>query len=294
MARAGSVRMLDRMLRRTLVEATVAERDVDLEALGRVFPTVRVRVDARERDDRLDVRALESAWAFDRAIDRAVDAHGVIHVDGNTAEVRAVLTRAQRRIERTNDASACVAFARALDAHRALHDTSRPLVLADLDHALDTWQWTLRLDADASLAAQLAALLHDVERLETEADVRIEQHAADYRGFKEAHARGGAAIAERLVLGAGASAEVAARVAELVRRSETPSDDAEVRLVNDADALSFFSLNSPGYADYYGRERTIAKIAYTLARMSPRARAELAGIALRADVRALLAACPHA
>jgi hypothetical protein len=279
--------MLDLMTRATLRRAIVIGDEVDEAVLRERFPTVRLER-TRDAEDPLDARSFEDAWAFDRAVDRAVDARGALAIRGSTAIVRAVLTRAQRRIERRNDASASPVFDRVLEMHAAMHDVSRPLVLADLDHALDTWQWTLRLDARASLPVQLASLLHDVERLETEAEVRIEQHATDYRGFKEAHARAGARMAEWLVLAAGVGTDDARRTAELVARSETPGTDPEVALVNDADALSFFSLNSAGYASYYGREKTALKIAYTLARMSPRAREELPAIALPADVEDLL------
>jgi hypothetical protein len=64
--------------------------------------------------------------------------------------------------------------------------------------------------------------------------------------------------------------------------------DRDVALLNDADALSFFSLNSSGYADYFGPEQTRRKIAFSWNRMRPAARAKLPGIRLRDDVRALL------
>jgi hypothetical protein len=61
-----------------------------------------------------------------------------------------------------------------------------------------------------------------------------------------------------------------------------------VALINDADALSFFSLNASGFLDYYGVEHTRKKIDYTLRRLRPDARARLRGVHLRRDVRALL------
>jgi hypothetical protein len=53
----------------------------------------------------------------------------------------------------------------------------------------------------------------------------------------------------------------------------------------DADALSFFSLNSPGFADYYGAEHTRKKVRYTLGRMSSGAVRRLTSIRLRDDIR---------
>ena len=59
-------------------------------------------------------------------------------------------------------------------------------------------------------------------------------------------------------------------------------------MLNDADALSFFSLNSSGYADYFGPEQTRKKVAYTWNRMGAHAREKLRGVRLRDDVRTLL------
>lgn len=64
---------------------------------------------------------------------------------------------------------------RLLRRHRSLHPADKPLVRADYRHALDVWQWVLRLDPEAGGAVQIAALFHDVERIFTEAESRSEQ-----------------------------------------------------------------------------------------------------------------------
>lgn len=204
-----------------------------------------------------------------------------------------VLTRCQRLVSRRNGASGTALFDRVLERHRGLHDLSKPLVRADWTHSLDVWQWTLRLEAGAGLAVQLAALFHDVERLVSEADVRVEQQASDYQGFKDEHARRGAGMAESALAEAGIDRGTRARVARLIQGHEhLPSPDdpdaAGLALLNDADALSFFSLNSPGYLDYFGPEAARRKIAWTLARLRPEARCRLDGVRLRPDVAALL------
>lgn len=200
-----------------------------------------------------------------------------------------ILTRAQPYLDRRNASSEGSSFHRALDAHFALHDLARPLVRADYAHALDVWQWTLRLDPSASLALQLAALFHDVERLVSEPVVRIEQHAEDYAAFKQAHARRGSELAARTLAKVGFERATIERVAELVGTHETGGASEEAALLNDADALSFFSLNSAGFADYYGAAHTLTKVRYTLARLRSRARRELSTVRLRADVAALVA-----
>lgn len=247
---------------------------------------IRVAVEAW-RDPTFDV------WAFDRALDRAAETKVLtIAVVGAAAElpsaVLEVLTRGQRVIRRYNPASATALFEAVLEAHRDLHDLSLPLVLADFDHALDVWQWLLRLAPQASLAVQLAALFHDVERLVSESRRRIEQHAVDYSAFKDRHAARGAELAAAVLRGAGVAESVIDDVAELIAAHERSAPDGEIALLADADALSFFSLNSAGFADYYGPTHARMKVAYSLRRLRPPARRHLDHVRIRADVRAMI------
>jgi hypothetical protein len=208
--------------------------------------------------------------------------------------VREVLTRCQRWMNRRNEASRDALFDRVLRRHREAHDLAKPLVRADYNHALDTWQWVLRLAPDAGLAVQLAALFHDVERLVSEADARIEQHAVHYQTFKTGHAARGAELAEGLLAEAGVDAGTRRQVGRLIAAHESPAapgdpDVEAIDLLNDADALSFFSLNSVGYLDYYGPEQTRKKVTYTLRRLRPAAHRHLAGMRLPAPVMGAIA-----
>jgi hypothetical protein len=208
--------------------------------------------------------------------------------------LRGILTRCQRVLDRRNEASRGALFDRVLAVHRQAHDLAKPLVRADYDHALDTWQWGLRLAPEAGLALQLAALCHDIERLDTEADVRSEHRAADYQAFKDGHAARGAERADALLGEAGVDAETRRRTARLIAAHERPPDTTEgegeaIALLNDADALSFFSLNSVGYLDYFGPEPTRRKVAYTLDRLRPAARHHLAGMRLPSTVAEAIA-----
>jgi hypothetical protein len=243
------------------------------------------------------------ARAFDPlALDEAVAAaasrarHFALRVDedpvarGDLATaVLQVTTRCQRHLDGRNRHSALRLFDDILAAHRGLHDLTRPLVAADYDHALDTWRWVLRLDPEASTALQVAALFHDVERLASESEVRVEQHAEDYPAFKRAHAAAGAEMTARALAGVGAPTALVKQVTALVAGHEAPDEDPERATLNEADALSFFSLNAPGFARYYGAEHTAKKVAYTLARLGPRGRTALAGVRHRADIAALIA-----
>ncbi|HEX3529978.1 MAG TPA: DUF4202 family protein [Thermoanaerobaculia bacterium] len=240
-------------------------------------------------------------YELDRRLDALIESHdgpfGLVLVgwgDELVRTAREVLTRCQRATDRRNEASRCPLFDRLLSRHREIHDLAKPLVRADYNHALDTWHWVLRLAPDAGLAVQLAALFHDVERLTSEADVRIERiehQAADYQAFKDRHAACGAELAETFLGEAGVGAGTRRRAARLIAAHERPAegghrDAAAVALLNDADALSFFSLNSVGYLDYYGLEQTRKKVGYTLRRLRPEARRHLCGMRLPGAVAA--------
>lgn len=236
-------------------------------------------------------------WTFDRHLDDLV-ARGeplcvVSPARTAAALARQVATRGQRLAPRRNPATSGAWFDRVLHEHHALHDLDRPLIRSDRDHALDAWQWSLRLDPAAPAAVQLAVLLHDIERLVSEPDARIEHLAADYQAFKDAHARAGARLARAVLARAGVADELADAACALIAVHERPADAPAIRALNDADALSFFSLNSPGYVTYFGAERARAKVAYTLARMSPAARRELGRLRMPRLVEAEIARLGH-
>lgn len=235
-----------------------------------------------------------------------------------------VLTRCQRWVGRRNASSRSPMFDRVLALHRQLHDVDKPLVRADHAHALDVWQWLLRLAPHAGIAVQIAALFHDCERLVSEADERLEHRLAEckadrhgrsedtiqrsaYDAFKQAHARGSARMTREVLSTLDMDEDLLARVTRLIACHDRPGAkpengpgeqpahagamwrerDPELALLEDADGLSFFSLNSAGFLDYYGPAHTRRKIAWTLARMGPEARARLRWVRLRADVARL-------
>jgi hypothetical protein len=268
-------------------------------ALQCEFPTVLWALMALPLDDALVIP--ERSWRatatdlyeWDREL-------GVVHTeprwlvvqgdeDSRTlgATARQILTRYQRLVPRTNAASAGALFRGVLGGHRVLHDLSLPLVRADYDHALDTWQWVLRLSPFAGLTVQLAALFHDVERLVTKAERRIEHPVPGAPGSSDACAEVGAKLAAQVLEGCDIDAGTVANVACLVREHELrrSASGGDAGLLADADALSFFSLSSPGFADHHGQEQLQKKVSYTLARMSSRAVRRLADVRLREDVR---------
>ncbi|QSQ20503.1 DUF4202 family protein [Pyxidicoccus parkwayensis] len=216
-----------------------------------------------------------------------------LHLDGARGEslvvaALEVLTRYQCLVGRRNEVSAVPLFDRLLARHRALHDLHRPLVRADYQHALDTWQWVLRLRPHASLAVQAAALFHDVERLVSEADRRVEHHAEDYQSFEDAQAEHGAEMARQVLREVGMDVSISQRVKDLVARRERPGDEADLALLNDADALSFFSLNASGFVRYFDAEHSRRKVANTLARLRPEQRRRLGQMRLAPLVQHLV------
>lgn len=194
------------------------------------------------------------------------------------AAARQVVTRCQRLAARRNAASACDLFERALAGHRRLHDRTRPPAAPVYAHALDTWQWLLRLDPEAGLAPQLAALFHDLDRLGAEAGTP---------------AGAGAWVADELLAELDVDLAVRVRVHRLITGRRPASDAAdrfaaEIALLAEADALSFFSLESAGYLDDFGVEQAARQVAHALARLRPASRTLLRGLRLRATVARLL------
>ena len=272
-------------------------------ALSSEFPTVRWALMAQPPSGALVIP--ERAWraapadfrCWDRAISELWSRPRWVVVQGDAAETldqtaREVLTRYQRLVPRTNGHSASLTFHRVLSGHRAMHDLGKSPVRADYDHALDVWQWVLRLAPSAGLAVQLAALFHDVGRLLTEADRRGEPGVSEPRAIEHAHADQGAKIALEVLTACGVAPATCAEVARLIREHEQPNPcapDADLMLLADADALSFFSLSSAGFADRHGADPTRERMRYRLARMSSAAIRRLADIRLREDVAQHLA-----
>ncbi len=264
------------------------------QALGRLFPSAPLGPEEAVPYVTIDTRRWCDPGAELLTFDRLV--HDAERIGPFGLRVRGpdllraggeVLLRYQRLFPDRNTLSRSEAFEAVLTRHRQAHDLRLPLVRADHDHTVDTWQWALRLDPEASLAVQIAALCHDLERLDSEAERRVEHLADDYDRFKAAHADAGARKVRSLLADVVPEATIA-RVATLVRRHEQRGEDPEAALLTDADALSFFSLNSPGYLRWFGSGPTAKKVAWTWRRLGPRARMRVAALRLEPAVRAFL------
>jgi hypothetical protein len=145
------------------------------------------------------------------------------------------------------------------------------------------------LAPQADEVLQVAALFHDIERVWSEADARVEQHASSYDSFKRAHACQSQKKVAELLGSFGLRQEFVGEVACLVGAHDGTSDRTPaIALLEDADSLSFFSLNSWGYHRYFGDDQTARKVAFTLRRMSEDALRELHRFRYHPKVKACL------
>lgn len=195
-----------------------AETTIDtVTSLTEEFPTVSIerRGAAVPGDAVIEAEAwcrAPSFAPFDDAVERATTDRVVLAGAAAASAVAAeVLTRYQRHLDRRTEGSTGRAFDRVLAVHRKLHERKKPLAHLDLEHSLDTWQWLLRLAPHAGLSLHLAAIFHDIERLDGAREERLEHRAAAYEAFKQRHATRGSDIAFDVLLRAGVDRDVAVR-----------------------------------------------------------------------------------
>lgn len=251
------------------------------------FPTVSInRISPRKAEVRIavpDWRTDSFDFAsFDAEIE-SVSSLAIEKEDCSHPASVEILTRAQRMIGRRNEFSAIRGFDEVLQRHSDLHDFEVPWVREEYDHAVDCWQWMLRLAGAATLSLQIAALFHDAERL-------ISPAVPDSPLFRDAQARAAAEITRRALSGSLVGESTVAEAADLVATHQRESRCPNVALLNDADALSFFSLRSGTYLEKRSEEEARAEFGYRLSRMSPAARARLSAVRLQQQVASLIAA----
>ena len=276
-----------------------ADDELDTTILEREFPTVAIQRSHRHEpgDLVIDDFAWRGAFEFGR-FDEALAATPLAPLVVRGADAAGVgvevMARYQRLILRRNEASSTSLFDAVLHVHARLFDEAVPSARLDHEHALDAWQWMLRLDPLAGLVPQLAALFHDVDRLGLEPQERLEHRArrlldpsdpARDAGWAR-EPRRPASLVHATLRSAGVERVEAERVCDLA--CGTSLLEREATLLDDADGLSFLSLMTAPYADYFGLAQMRRKVTFTLNRLGNAARSKVALLRLRPDVHRLL------
>ncbi|ADO75166.1 HD domain-containing protein [Stigmatella aurantiaca] len=148
-----------------------------------------------------------------------------------------ILTRYQGLVGQRNADSSGSLFDHFLDRHRGQYALGEASVRARYQHALDTWQWVLWLEPQADLATQLAALCHD---LDESAGPEPHGHALERTQALLAETRVDTATRER--------------VQGLLSHRGLSTGPGGQPLLEQADALSFLSLNSDGFRQHFSPE----------------------------------------
>lgn len=251
----------------------------------REFPTLSInRISQAKADARIAVPEWRNDGfdlaAFDAQIESSTSL-AITEEDLSSPASIEILTRAQRVIGRRNEYSANRGFDEVLQRHCDLHDFDLPSSRSEYDHALDSWQWMLRLAGAATVALQIAALFHGAERL-------ISPAVPDSPLLRDAHARAAAEITRRALAGSLVGVSAVAAAADLVATHQRESSCPDVALLNDADSLSFFSLRSAAFLEQCGARDARGEFRYRLSRMSPPARARLSAVRLHREVASLI------
>lgn len=146
------------------------------------------------------------------------------------------------------------------------------LSMSDLDleseHGENTLNWVLRIKPDASLALQIAAVGHDIER--SRPDRFRSEDFDDHKEYKRSHSEKGAVMLGELLKSFNLEESIINEVKELVRLHEVGgTEDADV--LRDADSISFFDNNLDFYIRYKGIEAAKKQVEYKFSRCSKRA-----------------------
>ncbi len=124
----------------------------------------------------------------------------------------------------------------------------------DIFHSINTLEWVLKLDPNADIALQIAALGHDIERGLEDRRVKASYYNT-FDEFKQAHALNCAEILVEIMEECGVEQKIIDDVAHLVANHEVGGDERE-ELLKNADVLSFFHVSLPLYFDRKGPDTT--------------------------------------
>lgn len=147
----------------------------------------------------------------------------------------------------------------------------------DPRHSRNTLAWLLKIDPEADVALQIAAIGHDIDRAAKERKIRRADFE-DFDEFKTAHARNSAEILLEIMRECGMRDEALIKeVHRLVCRHEVGGDPRS-DLLKDADGISYFDVNLPFYYKRNDWEETRRRCIWGYLRLSERMKAVAAGI----------------
>ncbi len=153
------------------------------------------------------------------------------------------------------------------------YEILRILSNSDLDleaeHAENTLEWVLKINPRASLALQIAALGHDIER--SRQDRYRSEDFADHSEYKRLHSEKGAEMLGELLREFKLEEDVIKEIQELVRLHEVGGSEV-ADVLRDADSISFFDNNLDFYIGYKGLEGAKKQVEYKFSRCSERAK----------------------
>ncbi len=149
-------------------------------------------------------------------------------------------------------------------------------------HSTNTLAWLLKIDPEADVALQIAALGHDIDRAVKERKLR-RRDFADFDEFKAAHARNSAEILLEIMQECGVGDKALTKeVHRLVCRHEVGGDPRS-DILKDADGISYFDVNLPFYYERNNWEETRRRCIWGYLRLSERMKAVAAGIVYADD-----------
>lgn len=138
----------------------------------------------------------------------------------------------------------------------------------EAEHGENTLKWVLEINPDASIALQIAALGHDIER--SRPDRFKSEDFTDHTEYKRLHSEKGAEMLGELLHNFDISSEIIRQVEQLVSLHEVGGTE-EADILKDADSISFFDNNLGFYIGYKGLDGAKQQVDYKFNRSSKRA-----------------------
>jgi len=143
----------------------------------------------------------------------------------------------------------------------------------------------LALKPDADEALQIAALAHDIERAVPERTLL--ENFNNREGYKQAHSIRSAQITTELLKKYGYNKRTIKKVTDLIEQHEI-GNSGDVKILKEADSLTYFQYNLDFYYKLYGPERTEKKIQYMYNRLSEAGKKEVNKIELPGELKKII------